>query len=220
MLYPPRHICERLFEKNPQLRLAWWGEYLYGIASDETLSWGAFAVVRLYPRRLCGPFENPRVFQPFWDADILEDEWGLPYCVRADRGMIFNRRGESTPDWDLQARYAVIEQVMAPTAPLPLSHYDVYSGKFLKTFDILPNREARRQDAQRLLREGKELESRLEDNLGAVGEQMAYHFKNDVDLPVGVSPEDKDIDRAEAYESGRMDMSKMFLEKAGLESDL
>jgi hypothetical protein len=94
----PAWLCERVFEIAPYARLAWAGE----VSKDpKELNPGGYAIVELARSSEVGSLDEPRIPQEIWHVTTRANNHGQVVRRRIDRGPIFNRRGGTSPDWDL-----------------------------------------------------------------------------------------------------------------------
>lgn len=162
---PPKHICKALYEKNPQLRLAWRGNGNPGDLSDTDGSGvprgGCFSLIRLIPSRAAGHRHDPETLREFWDCTMVSDVMGSYSTVRDDKGTLFNRTGGTSLDWDPLERVAII--ALDFNSSYNFSSWDVFSGKAVKAISIIPLREAKREEANVLLKKGRDMDAMIHD---------------------------------------------------------
>lgn len=172
-MHAPSEMCERLYKIHPQLRLAWAGR---PPKDSEELNPGSFAIVQLYHVQDAGKVDEQTTFRQFWDVEDYLDETGTLRSRRFDRGPIFARDGSTRRDWNSAVRVPIFvstldEKFVDPVTELPLSTWDVYSGRFLDTvrFWLMPIKD--RIKTQVALR-NKEINVAADD----VGKEMADYL--------------------------------------------
>ena len=166
---PPRWVCRALYDLHPQLRLAWQGR---PPSRPGELNAGSFAIVQLYHVRDAGNPDDPTTFRELWSTTIAPNEHGHAVRVRSDRGPLFNKNAETSPDWDPLQRVPVfvmtIDESYSHPDGAPLTTRDVYTGRFLEaikaSFGDIRDRVQRSKDAM-----AKDLSNRCED----MGREMA-----------------------------------------------
>lgn len=131
-MHAPPHACKSLYRLHPHLRLAWAGR---APKYPGELNPGSFAIVQLYHIRDVGSPSDPTTYRELWHSTVKADAYMEPERVRIDRGPIFSKEGEVTPDWDKNTRVPIFvmtldEKYVYPDGE-PFKIEDVQSGKFL-----------------------------------------------------------------------------------------
>lgn len=219
-MHPPAHICKALYDKNPNLRLAWKGSYN---GDPEQLNQGCFAVIRLSEHRAVGTPENPYTLNEFWYSTLKQTGPDIYMNVRTDKGPIFNRYGGTTPDWDMLQRTPVVVALLNKQAGL--STYDVFNGWVVKGSSIAPTRERRREHALALQEQGRQLDSDSEACAREASKEMFFDAnKTGHSAPImsrkHVKAEYGKFWEAAAEKKANSKMADMLVKKARLEDAL
>lgn len=163
-MFAPAHVCQALFQKNKQLRFAWWGKH---DPRSTELNQGTFAVVRLYPTRALKD-----TAKELWDRTLRMNNVGGFYWDRDEKGPIFNAHGGTDPDWDVLSRCPVIE--ILANRQFKMSHRDVYSGALASWSQVVSNVEHKRDRAKFLRKEGQALQAKADDVAQASLDHIYY----------------------------------------------
>lgn len=171
-MHPPSSVCEALYRKHPQLRLAWEGR------PGKELNSGTFGIVQLYHIQDCGDIGDPNTFREYWNVTSQIGESGLVERVKTDRGPIFDRHGGTSLDYDPLFRIPIYviglnEQFSFPWGDRIRNIRDTMNGAFLEALDywmtpiqprIVDNRKSLEDD----------LRTRSEDLGGEMTDRLWY----------------------------------------------
>ena len=136
-MHPPEWVCEAVYRKYPQLRLAWAGrdpDY------PGEINPGGFAIVQLYHVSDCGDIDEPITYREYWDVTNRVGEDGTVRRVRIDRGPIFARNGSTRRDWDSLFRFPIFCADLSAGYEFPWGEEihpikDVMNGRILLALD-------------------------------------------------------------------------------------
>ena len=147
------------------LRVAWLGEE------------ACFAVVHLMHWRSCGSYRDPKTVKEFFDVETVMTAAGCFEQQRVDRGILFDRWGGITKDYDAIERRPVL--IMAVNAQYGLKTADMYNGWLLEYVrrNLMTVRENYRRRVEAAKKRGRELESDITDVTREM-QQFWYHEGN------------------------------------------
>lgn len=128
-MHPPAFVCKRLYELDPEIRLAWLG---FRPRYEGELNAGTFCIVQLWKRDHFGTHERPQTPSESWYVRPGIDENGREELVRIDRGPVFNRKGGTRPDWNVLAHEVIYKMNLKDFG---ISTEDVVSGAVLGKID-------------------------------------------------------------------------------------
>ncbi len=166
-MHAPAFACELLYRKRPDLRLAWEGQP----GAPDELNAGHFCIVRLVPTRKAGTPEQPKIVEDFWDTRLAYDEKMFVFSnIRAERGPVFSRSGGLARDWDALSLVPVI--IQRCTKERGMSTEDIFSGRFVKMFEIMDHEEARQAAVDSTVEEGRELNRKVNDGIDAATDRV------------------------------------------------
>lgn len=124
-MYPPAFVCRKLYELDPQIRLAWLG-FKPRYAGE--LNPGTFCIVQLWKKDHFGSHERPNTPNELWNVQPVRLSTGDVEMRRVDRGPVFNKDAGTRPDWNVLAHEVVYR---ANLKDFGISLEDVMSGAIL-----------------------------------------------------------------------------------------
>lgn len=216
-MHPPRHICEALGRKHPDLRLAWWGTFS---DDEDALNEGCFVVLRLLPVEAIGPMDDPFVFQEFWDVETVSTGPGEEdfECVKVERGPVFSRTGEVRRDWDPLFFKPVIE--FACHESYGLSTQNVFNGSLVYWLTKMSHREAARQHAAKVVQDARDFATLVDSGVENSLDQIWDAAKKDVHSTSHIAR--KHIEPSfsqKRADAGQLDTKKWYLNKKGIKEE-
>lgn len=203
-MYPPSHVCRALYRLDPQIRLAWLG---FKPQYAGHLNPGTFCIVQLWAKDHYGTFEKPNIPSELWNVQPYREQDGSYQSRRIDRGPVFSKNGDPTPDWDLNAYEMVYRMNLKDFG---ISTEDVLTGAILDKLERFyrPLKERIEESNRETIRMMK---SRAEENGREAGMKL-HRALNRHDVRYNIVPyEDqrKELQKLEEAKQ-RRDVTEMF----------
>lgn len=174
---PPAHVCRALYEKFPNLRLAWHGQ------------WGKFCLVRLSPKRMTQVHSSAfRMFSTNWELQDIVNKNGTMETIASSRGPVFNKHGVGSPDWDVGMTDIFLAEKID-------NIYDVFSGRVVRDLVHESVREQLRNQAKAELEKGKELKNEVHVREEQTVDKIRYYTNRHDGITINTAK--KHLDAAE-----------------------
>ena len=210
-MHPPKQICREIYDLHKHLRLAWMGRPK---AFPEELDPGDFVIVQLMHESNCGTYEKPRTIKEFWEVETYEKSPGIFAQRKVNRGILFNRDGGTSPDWDRLSRRPVIIASVTPAFGLsPHSLYDGTLREFVKR-NLVPRKEMLRRRVDAARAKGRRIDERISDHCAEMTEYMWWEGnKADQTSPQIAKKHIDTRHRLEHFREGAYNFEKMYEKK-------
>lgn len=160
--------------------------------------------------REVGTPDNKRCLEPMWPYDLE--------CA----GPVFNRKGGTSPDWDLLAEVPILIETI--DADFEQDIRDVFSGKFLQRVrrNMRDKTERDNRHKAKLLAKGERLANRIDNLTTAMAEDWNRMGRRDIDTPRYIAKKHlkqelkkKHLDALDGNFSEREKLKTFFYKQAG-----
>lgn len=196
----PSGPCRALYETNKSARYCWVGQP----AKEGELNPGHYGLVQLYPSNLVGDLDEPNIPDELWYIGNALDVTGKLVRKRIDRGPIFNRRGGTTPDWDMLQYVPVY---VARFVDYRMSDQATYSGAMRPLIERWMT-SARERVIKSAEAAGRELKRKARE-IGEEGGKRLWHEAKKHTSSGAIIPYDSDVKR---------EMDEFYRRNEGLEN--
>lgn len=205
-MYPPAHVCQALYNKFPDLRLAWHG------------TWRKFVLVRLSPKHMTKKHNALLLmFGTLWTQQDIINDHGQVETVAHSRGPVFNKNGVNSPDWDLLTTDVIMQAKID-------NEKDVFSGKIVHDLVWETRDQQRRNQAKLEHEKGKQLKAEVDGRQEEHEKTVKYYLDRHDGITINTARKHV-ISEALETEKARptkeqSDLQYYYVEKRGLKEYL